>query len=401
MPRTVRPSSPRVDLAAHPGQQVAQGVAGLGGLVRPAGHGRRSHPCRGEGQERARRWTGRARSTVSMAVTGAGGDPPAVRARRRRRRRRGDAAARRSSRCAAWTAPACRRAARRRPCRSARPRAAAPRRTARTPRRRSTTCPPGTRPSPRTTNGRAPRPSSSTVTPRPRSAVSTSPTGRCAHVRVAVEGHRPGGQRRDRRHEPQHRAGESAVDLRVAVERPRASPPSRRRRCRPRPRARTAPTPSARCRATAGPGVRRRVRRPGRRSPARGWSGTCCPAARPRRRPVRARGRRPRVDVRHHPAQPSRLSSVVEVRGASATSLETTRASSEVSRLASSHPRPTERVATSGGASSPCRRSAARRPLRRRSRRRRPRPACSPRSPARSRSRRARSCRTSGCRSGS
>ncbi len=42
----------------------------------------------------------------------------------------------------------------------------------------TTTWPPGTAPDPRTTNGRAPRPSSSTVTPRPRSALSTSPTGR-------------------------------------------------------------------------------------------------------------------------------------------------------------------------------------------------------------------------------
>ena len=41
-----------------------------------------------------------------------------------------------------------------------------------------TTVPPGTEPVPRTVKGRAPRPSSSTVTPSPRSAEITSPTGR-------------------------------------------------------------------------------------------------------------------------------------------------------------------------------------------------------------------------------
>ncbi len=180
-----------------------------------------------------------------------------------------------------------------------------------------TTCPPGTAPSPRTTNGSAPRPSSSTVTPRPRSAVSTSPTGRLAHVRVAVEGHRPGGQRRDRRHEPQHRPGEPAVDVGVAVERARTSPPSRHRWCRPRRRATdsavaisTVSRDRRARRTTLGPSARAAITSARLVSDLLPGSETVDVD-----RSARAR-RRPRVDVRRHPAQPSRLISVVEVRGA-------------------------------------------------------------------------------------
>ena len=46
-----------------------------------------------------------------------------------------------------------------------------------------------------------------------------------AHVRVAVEGDRPARQGRDRRHEPQHRPGQPAVDRGVAVERARRHRP--------------------------------------------------------------------------------------------------------------------------------------------------------------------------------
>ena len=63
-----------------------------------------------------------------------------------------------------------------------------------------------------------------------RSAVSISPTGRMPHVRVAVEGDAPVRETGHRRHEPHHGAGQAAVDVGVAVERRRASPPSRRPR---------------------------------------------------------------------------------------------------------------------------------------------------------------------------
>ena len=162
------------DAAAHPGQQVAQGVTGLGGVPRPVAHGHLAPGRGGERQERARRWTGRAR-WCGRPPGSRRGRPATGAARCRRPRRRARAASPRSCRDGAATAPACRRAARRRPRRSGRRPAAARRRTGWTPTRRGSTCPPRTDPVPWTVNGSR---SPSIRTPSAPRASSTSPTGR-------------------------------------------------------------------------------------------------------------------------------------------------------------------------------------------------------------------------------
>ena len=91
-----------------------------------------------------------------------------------------------------------------------------------------------------------------------------------AHVRVAVEGHRPARQGGDRRHEPQHGPGQPAVDVGVAVEHAWRHGPVVTGGVHVRRRGTSGPPPSATCRATAGPGVRRSGRRPARPAPGRG-----------------------------------------------------------------------------------------------------------------------------------
>ena len=165
--------------------------------------------------------------------------------------------------------------------RSARRPAAARRRTARTRTRRSRRVPPRTEPVPSDLERQGARPSSTTSMPRLRRAASTSPIGRvrmCGSPSKATgAGREPG----DRRHEPHHGAGQSAVDVRRRGRTVQGSPvQSGRRGVDERRRGRQGARPSAGCRATAGRGVRRRGRRRARRAAAPGWSATCCPGSR-------------------------------------------------------------------------------------------------------------------------
>ena len=75
------------------------------------------------------------------------------------------------------------------------------------------TAPPRTDPRPWTVNGRPPRPSSSTSTPRVRSAPSTGAIGRCRACGSPSKRTGAVGQARHRRDEPHDVAGEAAVDL--------------------------------------------------------------------------------------------------------------------------------------------------------------------------------------------
>ena len=83
------------------------------------------------------------------------------------------------------------------------------RRTATTRRRRSRRCRRPRDPAPRTANG---RPSPSMSTPRPRSASSSGAIGRARACSSPSNTHGLGAQRRDRRDEAQHGAGQAAVD---------------------------------------------------------------------------------------------------------------------------------------------------------------------------------------------
>ena len=378
-PVTVRPSGRAPHGLGSPSRRGGPGGRRrLGGLA--ASRDVTGHRDRGKGQE------GSGVGEVGLDHGVQRGDrrrgrPASGWAPRRRRRRRGGAAARRSSRCAASKVPACRRAARRRPCRNE---------PGQQQRRDELRGRGGVDDDLAAGHGRRRRGPRTAARPglvvdrdpETASAVSTSPTGRL-RMWASPSKDTPRRQRGDRRYEPEHGAGQSAVDLGVAVEgrgvtaqsSPEVSTPaprpvraaaistvSRERRAR-----RTSEGPSASAASTSARLVSDLL-------PGSDTVGVDRPA-RARRRPrstyvVTRRSLRHTIGGRGAMADPCR-------------------------------PLALTRHATSGGASSPCHRSAARRPLRRRSRRRRPRPTCSPRSPARCRSRQARSCRTSGCRSGS
>ena len=298
-PVTVSPASPRSTVQPIRREQVAQDVAGLGRRPRPVAHG--DAPAGRRGQRQERRGVGQ----VGLDQVVDGATPCRVRpasgwARCRRPRRRARAASRRSCRGGAATGPACRRGARRRRRRSGPRPAAAPRRTGWTPTRPARPARRAPVPTPATVNGR--RSPLDADAERAQGGEDLADRS-AAHVGVAVEGDVAVGQPGHGRHEPRDGAGQAAVDVDPSGQRGRRDAASRRRRCRCGSRARPAHPPSARCRASAGHGVRRWVRRPGRPGPARGWSATCSRAGTPPR--ARVRVRTGLATVRWSPAQRS------------------------------------------------------------------------------------------------
>ena len=209
-PVTVRPSSVEVDRAAHPGQQVAQRVAGLGGLARPAEHGHGAARDGGEGQERGgvgqvgldRGVPGGDRAGSNAPAVGLGVvDVDAVATQQRDGHldvRHGRHRLAVVQHVHALVVGSAREQQRRDELRGRR------RVDHDLPARHVAVAPDDER-----------QGAPAVVVDR---HAETAQRGEqvadrtLAHVRVAVEGHRPGGQRRDRRHEPQHRAGQSAVD---------------------------------------------------------------------------------------------------------------------------------------------------------------------------------------------
>ena len=210
----------------------------------------------------------------------------------RRPRRRASRSIAPSSRCGGATAPACRRGARRRRGRKRAPASSSAETNWEDALRVDGDGASGTT-RPCTVKGSAPRPPSSSRTPSARRAASIGPTGRVAHVGVAVEA------RPSRR--PARRPGaRSASRCRRGRSRPRRRGPGGRR---DRPVAGAGVVDARaergegggheqRCRASAGDVVRRSGRRRSRRARGHGWSATCCRAARrPGRRVGGARGR--------------------------------------------------------------------------------------------------------------
>ena len=171
-----------------------------------------------------------------------------------------------SSRCGGARAPACRRGARRRRRSKRAPASSSAETNCEEALASIVTVPPRTAPEPRTVNGSAPRPPSSTCTPRARSAASIGPTGAgaCADRR----------RRRPCRGPARPPAARSASPSRPGRSRPSASRSAGAGRDRPvaargvdaGARGRSAPRPSAGCRASAAAGVRRWGRRRGRRA---------------------------------------------------------------------------------------------------------------------------------------
>ena len=213
---TVSPSRSSVDVGAHRSSRSRSSVAGLGRVLRPV-RARATRPpvTSGGGQERARRWTGRARPGRRPRCTGPGSTRH-TRPASASSTVDADAAQhlRRSSRCAAATATGApvvlRRHALVEPGAGEQQRGheLAGRRT-----RRSATL--AAAHGARAAHGErqpAPPPSSSTATPRPRRAVAARSPSDGAGRRVAVEARRPAAERGDRRHEAHDGAGEPAVD---------------------------------------------------------------------------------------------------------------------------------------------------------------------------------------------
>ena len=273
------------DLCAHPDEQVAQRVAGLGGPPRPSGHAdpaaaghRQHHEGRGVRQVR-----------LDRHVDG----PDACGRHRPGGRRRTST----STPCSAGTAtvismwgsegtggPSWRTLT---PSSYAAPASSSAETNWLDAEASMTTCPP------RDVSG----PGHGERQRAPAAVVDLH-----AERRAGRRGHRPSGgsgragHRRTRRCRSRGPppAGRSASPCRPGHSRRRrraagrGSPTSPVRRCRPASPAWSGPRPSARCRATAAPGVRRTGRRPAPPAPARGWSATSSPGARPARRPERA-----------------------------------------------------------------------------------------------------------------
>ena len=286
-PRDGQPVVVELDGRAHPGEQVAQRVAGLGGRARPARDGD-TPPLvsasirKGPALERS----GSMVTSVACTVPGA------------TRHRFGSLSS---------TATPCSRSAadghldvgqgghrlalvdhvHTLGVPPARP-AAAPRRTGWRPRRRS---PPATGVPSRAAHGerqrrRGPRPRS--AHPRPRSAPEHLGHRSGAGVRVTVEGDAPrasaatGGTKRI----TVPARPQSTEVAAAALRRARTSPV---RWCRPASPGRSGRPPSARCRVSAALGVRRRDRPRAPPAPGRGWSATSIRAGRRAHGPDHAR----------------------------------------------------------------------------------------------------------------